>query len=60
MTTEEKRVRMNELHEELKKLPSHPANVLRRRAIMLELSTIGARPAVDPRNSKERARLGVK
>ncbi len=60
MTTEEKRARMNELHEELKKLPSHPNTQLRRRQIMIELSRIGAQAAVDPKNARDRARLGVK
>ena len=60
MTTEEKRARMSELHEELKRLPSHPNTQLRRTQIMAELSRIGAQPAVDPKNSRERARLGVK
>jgi ribosome-interacting GTPase 1 len=60
MTIEEKRERINALHDELKKMPSHPNTQLRRTQIMAELSRIGAQAATDPRNSRERARLGVK
>jgi hypothetical protein len=60
MTTEEKRVKMAALHDELRKTPAHPNTLKRRSEIIVELSRIGAQAAVDPRNARERARLGVK